>query len=73
MVIITPNQGQKHDTLRPLPDAVPEALVEQPCVKLGERWMNHLGGGFKYIFMFTPTWRRFQFRLIFFKRVETTN
>ena len=35
MVIITPNQGQKHGTLRPLPDAVPEAWVEQPCGEVG--------------------------------------
>ena len=32
-----------------------------------------LGAAFKYIFMFTPTWRRFPFWLVFFKRVETTN
>ena len=32
-----------------------------------------LGGGFKYVFIFTPTWGRFPIWLIFFKWVETTN
>ena len=32
-----------------------------------------LGGGFKYFFIFTPTWGRFPFWLIFFNWVETTN
>ena len=27
-------------------------------------FLNYLGGGFKYIFMFTPTWGRFPFWLI---------
>ena len=31
-----------------------------------------LGGGFKYVFIFTPTWGRFPFWLIFFRWVETT-
>ena len=32
-----------------------------------------LGGGFKYCFIFTLTWGRFPFWLIFFNGVETTN
>ena len=32
-----------------------------------------LGGGFKYLFMFIPSWGRFPFSLIFFRWVETTN
>jgi len=28
---------------------------------------DHLGGGFKYFFIFTPIWGRFPFLLIFFK------
>ena len=35
--------------------------------------INNLGGGFKYLFMFTPIWGRFPFWLIFFNGVETTN
>ena len=34
-------------------------------------WM--LGGGFKYLFIFTPIRGRFPFWLIFFRWVETTN
>ena len=33
----------------------------------------YLGGGNSKIFVFTPTWGRFPFWLIFFKQVETTN
>ena len=32
-----------------------------------------LGGGFKYFFIFTPSWGRFPFWPILFKGVETTN
>ena len=32
-----------------------------------------LGGGFKYVFMFIPTWGNDAIWLIFFKSVETTN
>ena len=32
-----------------------------------------LGGGFKYLFIFTPSSGRFPFSLIFFRWVETTN
>ena len=33
---------------------------------------KHLGGGFKYFFIFTPTWGRFPFLRIFFKWVGST-
>ena len=40
-----------------------------PC-----RQIDHtLGGAFKYVFIFTPTWGWFPFWLIFFNWVETTN
>ena len=35
--------------------------------------LSYLGGGFKYAFIFTPTWGRFPFWLIFFKRLETAS
>ena len=34
---------------------------------------NYLGGGFKYFFIFVPSWGRFPIWLVFFKWVETTN
>ena len=34
---------------------------------------DHLGGGFKYCFIFNPTWGNDPISLIFFKWVETTN
>ncbi len=37
------------------------------------RCHHHLGGGFKYLFIFTPIWGRLSFWLIFFRWVETTN
>ena len=34
---------------------------------------NNTGGGFEYVFIFTPTWEDDPIWIIFFKRVETTN
>ena len=36
-------------------------------------FVGFLGGGFKYFFIFTPTWGNDPIWLIFFKWVETTN
>ena len=42
-------------------------------VGLSHHWLQKLGDGFKYVFIFTPTWGNDPIWLIFFKGVETTN
>ena len=43
------------------------------CLKQTIKASTYLGGGFKYLFIFTPTWGHDAIWLILFKWYETTN
>ena len=57
-----------------LPGGAAQWYLATPGKLKGAQWVNiSLDGGFKYFFIFTPTWGNDPIWLIFFKWVETTN
>ena len=58
-----------------IPATFSETTMKLPWIinPESDEMMLHLGGGFKYFFIFPPTWGNHPIWLIFFKWVETTH